>query len=199
MPAAKLPPRCPTRWATRFAALDGVERVDPVVQIPVDVNGQKARLAARDFSQYDQAPLYVLGDDSHVLEQLLAGEAVVGSVLAERIGVHPGDTIDVTAGSQKVKFHVAAVSTEYTLGGLILSVDRAVADRLFHISGVAAFFIKAKPGYAAELEPKLRDIEAENGLMLQSFAEIVRLIDATVAGTTSGLWVLLALGLVVGR
>ncbi len=188
----------PESLGDEIRALDGVERVDPVVQIPVDVGGQKARLIARDFSQYTEPPLYVLGDDTHVLDQLRAGEAVVGSVLAERIGVHPGDTIAVTAGTQKLSFPVAALSTEYTLGGLILTIDRAVADRLFDAPGVAAFFIKAKPGYAAELEPQLRILEAEHGLMLQSFGEIVRLIDATVAGTTSGLWVLLVLGLVVG-
>ena len=62
----------PESLGDKIRQLDGVERVDPVEQIPVDVAGQKARLVARDFSQYDEAPLYVLGDDTHLLEQLRA-------------------------------------------------------------------------------------------------------------------------------
>jgi putative ABC transport system permease protein len=188
----------PESVGDEIAAIDGVERVDSVKTLPISVNGQKAKLLTRDFSQFDRVPLYVLGDDHGVLERLLAGEVALGSVLAERVGVHEGDTVEITAGDKKHSFRVAALVTEYAVGGLIVTIDSKVADQLFHIHGVAAFFIKAKPGRADEVEPSLSELAVKDGLLLQSFAQIVNIVDKTVAGTTIGLWVLLALGLVVG-
>jgi putative ABC transport system permease protein len=112
--------------------------------------------------------------------------------------VHVGDTVEIIAGDKKHAFRVAALVTEYANGGMIATLDSKVGDRTFDIEGVAGYFIKAKPGRADDVEPKLHELAADNGLLLQSFAEIVRIVDKTVAGTTTGLWVLLALGLVVG-
>ncbi len=184
--------------AGELTQIDGVDRVDAVKSVSIDVNGQKARLLTRDLSRFDRVPLYVLGDEQGVLERLLAGEAALGSVLAQRAGVHEGDTVEITAGDKKHSFRVAALVTEYANGGMVVTLDTKVADRTFHIEGVGGYFIKAKPGRAADVEPKLRELAADNGLLLQSFSEIVRIVDKTVAGTTTGLWVLLALGLVVG-
>jgi putative ABC transport system permease protein len=179
-------------------ALGGVERIDPVRVLGVNAGGREAVLMARDFSLYDRVPVDVLGDDEELLQQLAAGEAVVGSVLAERLSLHPGDHLDVTVGTQKHSFRIAALATEYAFGGSIVTVDRGVAGRVFGLQGVDSYMIKAEPGRSAELEPKLQALADEKGLLLQSFREIVRIIDGTVTQITGGLWVLLIGGLIVG-
>ncbi len=93
---------------------------------------------------------------------------------------------------------MAAIATEYTFGGAILSLDRDVAKRLLHVEGVDTFLIKAQPGSIGQLEPKLAALAEKNGLLLQSFVELWGLIHSMVTGVTGGLWVLLALGLLVG-
>ncbi len=122
----------------------------------------------------------------------------MGSVLAEKIGIRAGDTLKVTQGDQSRSFKVAGIATEYTFGGSVVWIDRAAASKLFNIEGVDSYLIKSRPDKVAALAPKLQTLAQENGLLLQSFAEVLRLIDSMVAGVTGGLWVLLTLGLLVG-
>ncbi len=188
----------PDSLAEKIASIQGVEKVDAIKQLAVSVNGQKAKLLTRNFSSYDRVPLYVLGSDQGVLEKLLDGEVALGSVLAERVGAKQGDTVEITAGDRKHAFRVAALVTEYAIGGLLVTIDSKVAERYFKFEGVAGFFIKAAPGKVDEVDSSLRELAADDGLLLQSFTDIVQIVDRTVAGTTIGLWVLLAAGLVVG-
>jgi len=71
-----------------------------------------------------------------------------------------------------------------------------VARNLFGIEGADSFLVSAKPG--SDLEATLQGFARENGLLVHSFSELSRLIDAMTAGVTGGLWALLILGLVVG-
>ncbi len=177
----------------------GVEMVDAISLARVDAGGQDAMLVARDFKLYDQVPLDLLGGDPEAVDrQLRAGATVVGSVLAERAGVRPGDRLRVTFGTHSHEFPVAAIATEYTFGGSILSLDRDIAKRVLHVEGVDTFLIKARPGSIDALTPKLEALAEKNGLLLQSFVELWGLIHSMVTGVTGGLWVLLALGLLVG-
>ncbi len=188
----------PDGLGEKIREIDGVDKVDAVKSLSIDVNGQRARLLTRDFSHYDRVPLYTLGSDQGVLEQLLEGEVAVGSVLAERINVKVGDTVTITAGDRKHEFRVAALVTEYAIGGLLVTIDANVAEKYFKFEGVSAFFIKAAPGKVEAILPPLRELAADDGLLLQSFAEIVQIVEGHVAMTTNGLWVLLALELIVG-
>jgi putative ABC transport system permease protein len=183
----------------KIAAHDGVELVDAVSLLRVEVAGQQAMLMARDFNLYDEVPLDVIGGVETALgRQLRRGAAVVGSVLAEKTKIRPGDTVRLTFGDQSHDFPVAAIATDYTFGGAVVFVDRDVAKRLLPISGVDTYLIKARADRLAQLQPELQALADQQGLLLQSFVELVRLIDSMVAGVTGGLWVLLALGLLVG-
>jgi len=180
-------------------ALGDIQQVEAIRLLRVEAGEHDAIMLAREFSLYKQAPLDVVGGDADaVLQQLAQGEVVVGSVLAEREHIRPGEMLHITYGGMSQSFRVAAVATEYTFGGSVVYVDRLVAKRLFAIEGVDSFLIKSVPGKSAELEPKLRALAQEKGLLLQSFAELLKLIDSMVAGVTGGLWILLTLGLVVG-
>jgi putative ABC transport system permease protein len=179
--------------------LPGVQQVDLISLLRIDANGHEAILVARDFSLYHAAPLDIVGGDAdEVLGRLQHGDVVVGSVLAERSALRAGDELNVTFGDQSHVFRVAGIATEYSFGGAIISIDRTVASKVFKIEGVDSFLIKSTPDRPASLEPRLQQIAQENGLLLQSFAQLLRLIDSMVAGVTGGLWVLLTLGLLVG-
>jgi putative ABC transport system permease protein len=182
-----------------IAALDEVEKAEAVRLLRIEAAGQDAMMVVREFRLYDRLPLDLVSVESPgIRDRVLAGEAVVGSVLAERSGVHVGDMLRVTLGTEIHSFRVAGVATEYSFGGAVVYIDRGVAQRLFHIEGADSFLIKSAPGQAAQLEPKLQKLARQNGLLLQSFSELLQLIDSMVAGVTGGLWVLLTLGVLVG-
>ncbi len=182
-----------------IVSLGDVQQVEAIRLLRVEAGAHDAIMLAREFSLYKQVPLDVVGGDvESLLDRLQQGEVVVGSVLAERENVRPGAILRITYGAKSHSFRVAAVATEYTFGGSVVYLDRGVAKRLFAIEGVDSFLIKSVPEKSAELEPKLRALAQEKGLLLQSFAELLQLIDSMVAGVTGGLWVLLTLGLLVG-
>lgn len=189
----------PESLREEIAAIPGIEKVEAIRLLRVEASGQDAMVVAREFGKYEQAPLDIVrGDATEALAKLREGEAVVGSVLAERLKVKPGDEVSVIFGDQSQKFRVAGIATEYTFGGSVLYVELDVARKLFKVQGVDSFLIKAMAQRPAELEPSLRALSEKHGLLLQSFGELQRLIDSMVAGVTGGLWVLLALGLLVG-
>ena len=138
------------------------------------------------------------GDVDSVARKLRNGGIVVGSVLAERAKIKPGDTLQVKAGTQSHEFPVAAIATEYNFGGAVAYIDRSLAKRLFQADGVDTFLIKAAPDQAAALQDRLQKLADSQGLLLQSFVELLALVNSMIAGVTGGLWVLLTLGLVVG-
>jgi putative ABC transport system permease protein len=189
----------PIEVRDEVAAIDGVEKVDALRFLRVDAGGREAMLMARDFGLYARVPLDItIGEPQAVLAGLRRGQVVVGSVLAERAGLHVGDSLPIIVGTESRTLPVAGITNEYTFGGMVVYVDRAVARELFAIEGADSFLIKAKSRRSADIEPALKALAEKHGLLLQSFGEVVKMIDGTVAGVTGGLWVLLVLGLVIG-
>jgi putative ABC transport system permease protein len=182
-----------------IAALGHIKQIEAIRLLRVDAAGRDAILVAREFNLYDQVPLAITdGNGPEALERLRQGEVVLGSVLAQLLNLRLGGTVQITYGPQSHSFRIGAVATEYTFGGAVVYLDRRVAQRLFGMQGADSFLIRSKPGEAAALEPKLRALAQQNGLLLQSFTELVQMIDSLLAGVTGGLWVLLSLGLFVG-
>lgn len=164
-----------------------------------DATDREAMLVARDFHRYQELPLDLVdGDDRLMLEEFKDGAVVIGTVLAERDHLRVGDKLKATFGTKQHEFRVAGIATEYTFGGAVAYVERDVAKRLFNLEGVDSFLIQSTPDQVRQLEPQLNRIAEREGLLLQSFAQLVRLIDSMVNGVTGGLWVLLSLGLLVG-
>jgi len=186
-------------FSDRIHALDGVQQVEGVRLLRVQAKDLDAMVVARDFSLYHKVPLDIIGgNEGKILQDLAEGEAVVGSVLAERLKVRPGDSLPVIYGDHSHTFRVAGIATEYSFGGSVVYIDRNVAKKLFEIDGIDSFLIKVQPDKVATVGAQLKELAGEEGLLMQSFSELSRLIDSMVAGVTVGLWILLALGLLVG-
>jgi putative ABC transport system permease protein len=189
----------PETLRQEITALDGVEKVDAVRFMQVEAAGLDAIMVVREFGVYDRLPMQLVsGDPEEMLGRLARNETVIGSVLAERSKLRVGDTLEVILGSQKHSFVIAGVANEYSFGGSVLYLDRRVAESQFKVQGVDAFLIKVRADKSQGVEEKLKSLAETHGLLLQSFAELLRLIDSMVNGVVGGLWAVLALILLVG-
>lgn len=179
--------------------MPGVDHIETVRMSRIDAGGREAMMVSRDLSHHKKTPLDLVGGDGRsvaVLEELRDGDAVIGSVLAERLKIHAGDKLHVICGERSHDFQVAAVTTEYLFGGMVVYVEQAVARKVFGIEGADSFLVTAKPN--ADLKEPLEKFAKNNGLLVHSFGDVSKLIDAMTAGVTGGLWALLILGLLVG-
>lgn len=178
---------------------EGVERVEATSILRIEAGGAEAVMVARDFTLYDKLPLNTVGANANeILQHLQTGQVVIGSVLAEKIERGVGDQLELISGDRSHRFTITGVVNEYTFGGSVVYADRAAIAPFFPIEGVDAFLIKVNAKSAEQVGERLAQIASEQGLLLQTFGELLKLIDAMVAGVTGGLWALLLLGFGVG-
>ena len=85
-------------------------------------------------------------------------------------------------------FRIAGLVVDYMVGGYIVYMQRTAADCAFDIEGVDAFLVNAAPGDCEEVRAGLEKLCQRNSLMLQSNAELARLINTIVNGVVGGLW-----------
>jgi putative ABC transport system permease protein len=77
-------------------------------------------------------------------------------------------------------------------------VRRDAARRLFGMQSADILLVTAEPGRAESLRDPLERIVADHAMILRSFGEVRRFVDAIVGGVVSSLWAILGLGFVVG-
>jgi putative ABC transport system permease protein len=159
-------------------------------------------VVARDFAP--KAPLYldlVSGTPDEVCQRVINGEVVIGTVLAERAGLRPGEQIEIETRQGPRRFRIAAVANEYLVGGLAVYMDRRIASRWLEIRGVDTYVILLDPERREEVRESVRrhlePICQEYGLLLESAAELVQIIDNMSNGVNACLWGILILGFVV--
>jgi putative ABC transport system permease protein len=160
---------------------------------------QSVMVFIRDFTDHGNLPLDIQeGNPAQVRDQLAQGEVVLGTVLANRTHTKVGDeiTLDTSKGPQK--FRVAATATAYLVGGMLAYMEGQTARRLLGVDDVNTFVVNAKPGARAAVEEKLKQICGQSGLLLQSFADLRHRVDTIINGVVASLWVLLALGFIIG-
>jgi putative ABC transport system permease protein len=182
----------------------GIASIDTVNFFRTQVAGEKAFIFARDFSEFDRDPKHnelplelYQADPDEVREKLTQGEAVVGTVLAHRIGVQPGGwiTIDTSHGPRRLR--VAALAVDYMVGGDIVYLQQSIARRLFDLKGVNAFVIYAREGERDGVGATLEKLAGQQHLMLHSFAEMIKMLDSILYGVIGALWGVMVLGFVV--
>jgi putative ABC transport system permease protein len=138
------------------------------------------------------------GDPTRLREQMQTGEVVVGSVLAQKLGIKAGDSIqlETTSGVQPIK--VAAVANEYMVGGMSIYMFRDWAEKRVGIQGYDAFILKIKDGHVLAAKPAIEALCRKHDVILKSYAEISSNVGRIVGGIEWSLWVLVYLGFVVG-
>ncbi len=188
----------PESLGDQVAALPAADRVDPLRFVQATAEGQSIIVLARTFAADRPLPLDLQqGDPKEVLAGLQRGEVVIGTMLAQRLGVAPGGVVTLDTRQGPVELKVAGTATEYTGGGSALYLEWGEAKRLLDLKGADVFMIAAKPGQAAALGDQLRPLAARDGLLLQSLAELRTFIDGMINGVVGFLWLLMALVFVV--
>jgi putative ABC transport system permease protein len=198
--------KMPEAYVNDLRAIDGVANVDSLRYISAAVdapnldNGkQQVVVCVRDYTGKGELPLDIKAGDPATLRAHLAdGEVVLGTVLAHRIGANVGDDITLGTLEGPKQLRVAATATNYMVGGMIIYMEGQTARRLLKADGVDMYAINTLPEMRESVYEKLKASCDEQGLLLQSFAELQERIDTMTRGVIGGLWGLLVLGLVVG-
>jgi len=185
----------PAEIGDQIHKIPGVTDVDSIQYVTnVQAADHAIVIVARGFNDPSDLALDLYQcDPAKVRQGLMAGEVVVGTVLAQRAGVGIGDTIKLG----EKEFRVAGLVIDYLVGGWIVYMQRAELERAFDIQGVSAFFVKAAPARRAEVGAELDKLCKDNGLLLQSFSELTVLLDRVMGGVVGGLWAVLVLGFIV--
>ena len=192
--AAPLPPEL----ESQVLAIPGVESIDHVSFSLASIDGVSATLMSRDLSGLDPLPIdLVEGDFEQLKPKMLAGQAVIGTVLAHRLGVQPGGEIRLEIGGINHVLTVAGVAREYTAGGLMVIMHSKAAAEFFPIQPAQIFGIKASTSSTGATGEKLWEFCREHGLIFQSYAALKELVQSLILGLTDRLWMILILALVI--
>ena len=188
----------PDDFEARLAAIPGIAAIDRVTFSLITVNGTSATLLVREFPGYESLPMDLReGDPPRVRENLLAGEAVLGTVLAHKLGSKPGDAVRIEASGVSHSVKVTGIAQEYTAGGLMVTMDREAAQRLFLIQQTHVYMIRSDQAATADVGAALRSACRERGLIFQSLSDCRQLVSDMVASVTNRLWLILTLALVI--
>lgn len=189
--AADLPDEV-EKWV---AQMDGVSQVHSMRLVSVQSDDDSLLLVVRDFSSTPSDFLDLTqGNMEQVSRSLPEGQVVIGSVLATRRDLNVGDQLSLKSGSGSAILTVAGIANDYLGGGLTVYMDRYVAHDLLGIEGIDGLIVRAEPGQLQSVELALQKLCKSEGLILQSYAELVSMIDSMINSVVGSLWMLLALG-----
>ena len=179
-------------------AIQGVEAIDPVAFSLASIDGISATLMSRDLTGLEPLPVdLVEGQYSGLRAKMMAGEAVVGSVLAQRLGVQSGGKIRLEIGGISHVLPVAGIVREYTAGGLMVIMDATAAAELFPVQPAQIFGIKASASATIVTGEQLQEFSRKHGLIYQSYTDLKELVQSLILGLTDRLWMILILALVI--
>jgi putative ABC transport system permease protein len=190
----------PESLGNEIREIQGVRNVDSVRYLSVKSGDQSPLLCIRGFTDKDNLPLLLKeGTMGEVRRGLSQGEAVIGTVLANRMGKKLGDEIELTTPSKEVKkVRVAGIATVYLMGGMVIYMEGQIAKDMMGVSGVDTFIVAAEPNKLDSVGAEMKKLCSEQGLILHSFAELRQKLNAKLDGVIGSLWGLMGLGFIMG-
>ena len=178
--------------------IPGVTSVDTMRFFNTHVGDRTVVVVSREFPDREPPIALYRAAPQEVHRRLLQGEVVIGTKLAQELNVKPGDEIEVdTTQHGKQKLRVAALAIDYMVGGEIIYIYRAKAEKLFDVQGVNTILATVQPDSLSTVHDALAQIARRDQLMLHSYADLSRMLDQMMGGVIGGLWAILALGFVV--
>ena len=124
----------PASWMTILSDVRGVEAVDSYRDIRVTVRGQRVALVSRDLRLHAQRSRYLVrqGDSAQQLNHAVEiGGILVSEILANRLGVHEGETLEIVTPQGTKVFPVVAVFYDYATDGGKILMDRELYKTLW--------------------------------------------------------------------
>lgn len=182
-------------------SVDGVRVVEQVTITSVR-NGSKPQevgAVLREFGASDRLPMDLkVGDLDETRSRLRAGEVVIGTVVAHRMGIGAGEEIILQTRQGPQTLRIAGETNDYWLGGRVMYMDRALGRKLLGADGADMYIVhvdKAAP--LGEVEARVKAVCSQDGLSLLSFVNLRQRLDDLLNSIIAGLWGIMALGLVV--
>ena len=143
----------PPGWQAALAAIPGVAEVDTYRDVRVEVNGQRVAIVSRDLRLHARRSQYLVreGDSTELLNQAVArGGIIVSEVLANRLGVREGRSLEIMTPQGARSFPVVAVFYDYASDGGKLVMDRGLYQSLWQDELVTVFPLYLQPGTSTE-------------------------------------------------
>jgi putative ABC transport system permease protein len=177
--------------------LSGDVAVDLISFLPAEVEDQQVLVLARTFAADRPLPLDLHeGEETSVRRGLHAGEVVLGTGLALRLGLNRGGMLKLTTTQGVRQLRVAGTAVEYAGGGLALYLEWETARKLLDLPGVHVFLVSNRTG-PGSLASNLHDFCERHHLLLQSNADLRSLIEGMLSRVSGALWGLMALAFAV--
>lgn len=139
----------PPTWLNILSSIPDVAAVDSYRDVRVEVNGQRVALVSRDLRLHAQWSRYLVrkGDSSEQLRHAADIRGLlVSEVLANRLGVEEGSTLEIMTPSGPTRFPIVAVFYDYSTDGGKLLMDRALYQSLWHDDLVTVFPVYLSAG-----------------------------------------------------
>lgn len=175
--------------------IPGIEQVSGIAMEQASSDEDTVLVIARDFRSATLGLFEVTNDErENVIEGLTQGKVVIGSVLAQRKKIKPGGVLRLETASGPTNFDVITVVNDYLGGGLTVYMDAPVAKLALGMDGADVLIVKADESKLAEVDKQLRVYCDQQGLVLQSYADLIGVINRMVNGVIASLWTLLTLG-----
>jgi putative ABC transport system permease protein len=178
-----------------LAAVPGVARVTPIASFDMAYKGQRidaAAIVGADFLA-DGRLTVVQGDRTAALKAIDAGgAAIVPQGLAEQLGVHLGDTMNIPIDSQQQLVLTVAAIVERSMPGTsgeAILVGWKDATGSLGVLGADAFAVRFSPGTLETSRPLLADtaktyaleanpIEKIQGAVAEALGRVFGVFDA---------------------
>ncbi|MCE9544677.1 MAG: hypothetical protein K8T25_04045 [Planctomycetia bacterium] len=178
----------PTELGEEIKAIPNIANVQTVGFANSKVGDQAVVIVVEEFAgeggrEFD----LVKGDPKQVSAQMVAGNVIIGSGLAQRTGLTVGSSIPLKTKDMKdsVSVRVVGITKEYMAGGLTMYMEKSAAQKILGIVCVNAYIINAAPGKVDEVGVVLEALCEKRGLVLQSRKEKIlkeKIKFATMAG-----------------
>ncbi len=132
----------PPAWLPILTSIQEVAAVDSYRDVRVEVNGQRVAIVSRDLRLHAHRSRYLVrqGDSSEQLNRAAeTGGILVSEVLANRLGVHEGQSLEIKTPEGVRAFPIVAVFYDYATDGGKLVMDRTLYQSLWHDELVTVF------------------------------------------------------------
>ncbi|MFN0059963.1 MAG: ABC transporter permease [Planctomycetota bacterium] len=189
----------PDELKAEIEGLPGIAHVAALNFVPATANGAPVLVLARSIDPARPGTLDLLGELSpaEANRRLAAGEVLVGSVLAQRLKLKVGDSLELATRTGAQRFQIGGLVTEYTSGGMAVWMSREPARVALGIQGAHVFTINATPGEESIAAASLAALVAARELVLQSNDEFWAVIDFLLGRVIRLFWLLMLLMFVV--
>ncbi len=175
--------------------IPGIEQVSGIAMQQARSDDDMVLIVSRDFRSATLGLFEVKGQArEEVIYGLSQGKVVIGSVLAQRKNIKPGGKLRLETNSGPTDFEVVSIVNDYLGGGLTVYMDAPVAKLALSMEGSDVLVVQADDANLKDVEKQLRAYCDERGLVLQSYADLIGVINRMVNGVIASLWTLLALG-----